>query len=390
MQIESQNEWRKSQHVIGISPRSRYGEAGLDESWYGAIEMARGRIQPCYAFDGRRIIGITQGMGPYSPHVRYVKFPQRYRTPWSDMERIKEDMLYTTPANYDALIAALAAGQVGRTQWAKTPTTAGIAFNWYDLWPVTGNPAAGAINGTAFTAVQFADTTTGAINHRGNVSTNTKYALTFGAVASANTPWLHLYDRVLAYDQCTYNAAVNQSMTNTLTAQRYNSGAPGLLIMIVTNSTVNGATASNLTVLHYTNQAGTTLQSMPTTTTVTFIPSGAAATATLGARVVAPSTSGQTVAWGYNIPLAQGDTGVQLIANYTTSAANTGTLSMVLMHPISDLVMPVAAIPYERECVYQVAELERIYDGACLALLSMQPATTAYNITGKITYGWSA
>ena len=90
------------------------------------------------------------------------------------------------------------------------------------------------------------------------------------------------------------------------------------------------------------------------------------------------------------MPLAQGDSGCQLVHDYTTSAANTGTFSIVLMHPLSDLAMPVAAVPYERDCVFQVSELERIYDGACLALLSMMPAATAMTIDGKVTFAWSA
>jgi hypothetical protein len=176
-------------------------------------------------------------------------------------------------------------------------------------------------------------------------------------------------------------------MTNTLTAQRYNSGAPGLLPMMCSN-TVNGATANNLTQYRYTNQAGTTLQAMPTTTTVTFIPSVAAPTATLGARVNCPSTSGVLFTWGFSLPLAAGDSGVRLCNDYTPSAANTGTFSNVLMAPLTDILIPVAAVPTETDAVFQLSELQQIFDGACVALMSYMPATAGYTLTGSLRYGW--
>jgi hypothetical protein len=243
------------------------------------------------------------------------------------------------------------------------------------------------VNGTAKTAVAWSDASTGSLNHRGNVSTATKHMLSKWAAATANTPMLMLYDRVISYDQCPYAAAVNQTMTNTATAARYNAGAPGLLIVMAT-CTVNGATATNITQLRYTNQAGTALQTMPTTPTVSIIVSGAAPTTTLGARVIAPS-SAATPTWGPFMPLAIGDTGCRLINDYTPSAANTGTATFVLMHPLTELMMPIAAQPFEMDCVYQIPELEQIFDGACIAAMAYQVATTAYTLQGSIRFGWS-
>jgi hypothetical protein len=213
--------------------------------------------------------------------------------------------------------------------------------------------------------------------------------LSMMALQTANTSMLTLYDRVLVYDLNTFNASVNKVLTNTNTAARYNTAAPGLLCWIAVCA-VTGATAANLTALHYTDQAGNTLHTMPTTPTVTFIPSAAAPTATLGARIIIPSVSGQTVTWGPYVPMATGDSGMRLVNDFTTSAANTGSFSIVLGKPLADIVLPNAGIGSQVDRVFQLSELERIYDGAALALMAFVPATTAFTLTGGITYGWGA
>lgn len=375
----------KSPHVAGILPRSGYSANDECEAWRGAIEMARGRILPTFLFGQRRILGLTRGCGPFSPDVLVQRFHSRMK--FRDMVQAKADMLAMSwPTKYDDIIASIGAGKFGRTYWSKPATTAGVANNWYDLWPVAGNPAAGAINGTAKTANIFTDASTGAMNHRGNVSTDTKRILSKAAVYTANTPWWMLYDRVVSYDLCPYAAAANQTMTNTNTAARYNTAAPGLLIVACV-CTVNGATATNITQLRYTNQAGTTLQTMPTTPTVSIIVSGAVPTATLGARVIAPS-SAATPTWGAFMPLAAGDTGCRLINDYTPSAANTGTVTFVLMHPLTDLMVPVAAVPQEMDSIFQITDLEQIIDGAALGIMQLQPATAGHTAQGAIRYAW--
>lgn len=377
----------KSPHIVGLAPRSIYSEATEADAWLIAAHAHAGCIRAMPVIANRKIIGIIQGEGVFSAWVRYIKFPKRYRFSWVDMRRRIADLEAMPFPDGNTIMDSLTNGKNGFVYYAKTPSTTDVANTWLDMFPVAGVPAAGSIAGTAFTANNFTDASTGAMNHRGNVSTDTKHFLAIAAVASANTPWVTVYDRVLSYDQCTYNAAANQALTNTNVAARYNSGAPGSLCFICVN-TVNGATAANLTQFRYTNQAGTTLQAMPTTQTVTFIPSGAAPTSTRGARVIIPSVSGQVVTLGPWVPLASGDSGMSLVHDYTTSAANTGTFSIVLAYPMVGIILPVATVPCERDTVYQMSELERIYDGACLSLLNLQPATTANLVTGRLRFAW--
>lgn len=374
----------RSPHVVGVVPRSIYAHDEEEKAWTGAIEMARGRPRPTYVVANRRVLGLTFGRPPgKDPRVLVQRFAPK--TTFREMQRAWWDMWYAGWTDSNDMISELTGGKFGRTYFAKTFTGTTVANCWFDLWPVGGNPTSGAINGTAKTAVQFTDASVGAINHRGNVSTDTKHMLSKAANTSAGTPWLMAYDRVIAYDQCPYAAAVNQTMTNTLTAQRYNSGAPGLLPVMAV-CTVNGATATNITQYRYTNQSNVTLQAMPTTTTVSIVVSGAVPSATVGARVIAPSNA--TTTWGFSLPLAAGDSGVRLCNDYTPSAANTGTFTNILMAPLTDLLIPVAAIPTEVDCVFQLSELQQIFDGACVALMEFMPAAASHTLTGSIRYGW--
>jgi hypothetical protein len=396
MNLGNESSWSKSPHVIGIPPRSLYGEVEEAKAWRRAIRMAAGRVQPTYVTHGGRLIGATVGRGPFSPDVAYVRFrhgdkPSQMRRQRDDLPRPDLHDLWASWTDYNALINDITTNaKFGRTYFAKPHTTAfGVANNWYDLWPVGGNPAAGSIANTAFTATNVSDSTTGTMNKRGNVSTDQMHLLSFWAVASANTLMLTLYDRVLIYDLNTFNAASNKVLTNTNTAARYASGAPGLLCFICVNATT-GATAANLTQFRYTDQAGNTLHTMPTTPTVTFIPSVTQSSATLGARVMIPSNSGATVTWGPYVPLANGDSGMRLVNDFTTSAADTGSFSIVLMKPLADMVLPVAGIASQIDRVFQISELERIFDGAGLALMTFANATTALTMMGGITFGWGA
>lgn len=385
----------RTAQVQGIAPRSQYTPSDEAAAWTRALEAARGNIRAVPVLFGRKRIGVVQGRSPHSDDVRGVRLREgasraeaaRIMRDLEDTRRL--DSLRVMPfADENEITDSTTSGKYGRTIWSKVCTTAGVANNWYDLWRVSGNPTSGLINGTARTAVRFDEASTGAIGHRGNVSTDTKHILSMLATASANTPTLVLYDRVIAYDQCSISTS-NQTMTNTLTAQRYNSGAPGLLPVMCTN-TVLSATASNLTQFRYTDDAANATQSMPTGTTVSLIVSSAAPTANLGARIFAPSTSANTVVWGYHLPLANGDNGVQLVEDYTWSANNTGTFTLVLLHPLAEIILPTATVSNEVDYVHQIAEAEQIYDGACLSFLSYFPATTAHTVGGNIRYGWHA
>lgn len=365
----------KAPGIIGLDRKSLTNPSAEDLCIQTAVEAHVGCDFPLPVVFGRKVIGYVEGRSQ-DPRVTFTRAPA-YKW-WCGF------------STYDQIINALTSGQRYMAVFTKTNTTAfSVANNWYDLFVVGGQPISGTFTGAASTAVQFTDTSVGALYHAGNVSTMTKHILSMSVVSTGNTPTVIIYDRVLTYEANAFNAAANHSMTNTLAAARYvSSGQSGMKIMC-TVQTVTGATAANLTQLRYTNQAGTTLQSVPTTQTMTFIPSAVAPTATLGARVICPITSGQTVPWGPYLPLAAGDSGVRLINDFTTSAANTGTFTFTLARPLFTIGIATAGVMAQMDGVYQVASLEQVFDGACLAPLVYVPATTAATITGSVDCGWN-
>ena len=294
--------------MLGVPPAPSTDTTPRGERCATGIEMARGNPRATFVLGNRRVIAIVQGEDRSTGTCATCACRTR-RSPAENLHLLKmfpdavgvHAVRRPERAHERAHQRAVRAHVLG-----EAPTTTGIANTSYNLWPVTGNPASGSIAGTAKTANIFTDTSTGAIDHRGNVSSATKHFLGSGVNSTANTPWLMFYDRVLSYDQCPYVATTNETMTNTNVAARYNSGAPGCLMVWVTN-TLHGATVTNITQLRYTNQAGSLLQVMPTATTVGITVSGLAPTATLGAKVIAPST-GTTPTWGFSMPMAAGDT----------------------------------------------------------------------------------
>ena len=360
--------------IVGLDRKTKTNPSAESDVISRAVQAHRGCDWKQPVVFGRRIVGLVEG---------------RRQHPEVTFRSVKPIPLSCVFNTYDDLIAACSAGRFYAGIFAKSATTNGVANNWYDLFPVGGNPSSGAYGGAAFTAVQKSDSTVGSLYMGGNVSTFTKSNTGLWCSSTANTPILVVYDRVLCYEACTYNAAVNQAMTNTLPAQRYISAGQSGLKIFLTTQTVNGATANNMTLLTYTNQAGTAGQTMPTTPTVSQIVSGAAPTATLGARIISPATTATTLPWGYTLPLAAGDSGVRLIQNYTTSAANTGTVCFVLGFPLFTLGMPTAGVISQADAVYQIPNLRQIFDGACISFLLNLVAATGTTVQGEFDAAWN-
>src|SRR5262249_22514415 len=149
-------------------------------------------------------------------------------------------------------------------------------------------------------------------------------------------------------------------------------GDPGLLFSCVVD-TVNGSTATNMNAMAYTDQDGNTAQAVPTSPTLTFIVSGAASTANLGARVVCPRAS-STTPNTYAFPLASGDVGARKIESITTSAANTGTIAFPMFHPLAFIPIATAGVISQVGFIADVPGLERVIDGAALNWWGYWPA----------------
>ena len=284
--------------------------------------------------------------------------------------------------SYDDLISEITAGKRLPLPWCKLASTAPVAATFYDLWPVGGMPGAGVYDVSVLLKfVQTTDVTTGALYHGGNKSPDTKHLAVMMALASAGSPApiLFLVDRVGHYPLV--QSASPQAFDNTNAPNRYVSvGQSGLQACLV-GIAAGGSTASNITTLTYVNQAGATGHAMPTTSAVAVTVSCAAPTVNLGARVL-------TTVAGPFLPLQAGDTGIQQLTNITFSAANTGNEAILLVRPLASIPLPGANIPAERDLVMQIANLERIYDGACLDWLVYFPAATGATLLGQTDVVW--
>lgn len=364
--------------IAPYTPRSRKARwSAQDEA--NAILMAggaaRGVPHTLPVLGGGRVLGFVTGV-PEKRASIFRPLP-KYETAYDSYDKVVNQMTADPPQRWTFI-------------YEKNENTATVAQNWFDMWPVRGNPTQGVYTGAARTAVQIDDTVTGSMYIGGSVSPKEKYLLHWMpfVFSSGNTRCWMLYDRVLTYEACTM-AAGSLSMTNGVAAQRYiSTGQPGLQICMTTQTNHN-ATAANLTTLNYVNQSGAAA-AMPTTRTVAKIVSVTAGSSTLGSRVFAPADTATTQVWQPFLPLAAGDTGVQSITDYTWSAAPTGTFCAVLLYPLAFVT------DGNSQAFWQIQDLlntiggpSRLYDGACVSMLLYGISTNATNVFAMGDVGWT-
>ena len=372
MHVEAHSTVAGSRGLIGLRRKSaRRMDAG---EVMRASMLASGEVfTPLPTIHEGRIVGYTCG----TPDGRAIWMPARDRqvAPW---------LAATT--SYADIVSAVLKNQRHTVGFYKDWTTAGVANNWYDLWPVAALPEAGGYSGAANTAVAYTDQTAGKLWHGGD-KTLTKNLLRLSVVNSNNACVYQLYDRVLGYEANAFTAGTSQAMTNAVSAPRYNGAGLSGMRAFLYCQTLFGATAANLTTMGYVSDQGVT-HATPTTRTIAIIVSAAAPTSTLPARIVAPADSGGTVTWGKYLPLVAGDLGARSVVSYVTSAANTGTFGIILARPIATIITYAGEVAADIDFAMAKSGIERIYNGACLSLLVNSQSTTQ-TITGSMEVYWA-
>jgi len=361
-----------------LTLRDVRSDRGVERALRRAARSARRIPAPLAVISGGRHVGWVHGCR-CCDRVDYTR-ERRHLAPFTTFDDFIAEITAASPKVLSQVFSK-----------AMTSQAAGGSL-WYDLWPVKGDPEGGGYAGAAYTAVQISQATAGGIPIGVNVSTDTRHLTHAWAVASqpsgGGPPALVLYDRVLTYEACSFNASVNQSMTNSVAAQRWiSAGEPGLLVSL-TGQTLLGGTSSNLTQMRYTDNDGNATQSMPTTTTVGIQQDAAAPTSALGARVLSIVDAGGGGRSTLFLPLANGDTGVRLINDFTTSAANTGTMCFVCCRPTAIIPLETAGVPADLDFVRQMVSLNRIYDGACLSLFAHTADNNNFYIQGGFDAAW--
>jgi hypothetical protein len=267
-------------------------------------------------------------------------------------------------ASLSDLIAEASAGKRYEYQWQKVGTTGVVGFT-NTLWYVGNSPAAGGAAAASGGGTVFTDASTGGHPFTNPTGGDTQHFVMGGASASVVANTLLLYDRLFSV---TYNIAITTSETVTGVPTRYQSTTAtaqdyiGGNFVIPEIRTVLPATAHNLTVCTYTDQANAS-STLP------------AVTGLSGGIVNRLDTSLNT----WYLPLETGDVGIKALTAIQKSAVlASGAIDMTIGHPIAWIPCPVANMMCQVDGINTAFNLARIFDDACLALLEVnKPATTA-------------
>src|SRR3970040_1782745 len=201
---------------------------------------------------------------------------------------------------YDGIISARAGGKAFDITWSKTSITT-VANTYSTLYRAGGLPVAGTYTnipgGAAHTRASTGAWSTGLIDP---TNPDKKYMLTLGFTHASALNMLILIDLLVAAGNILATTASAQTVNSTALT-RYTTGAGVVLTFDIT--TALSATAHNMTVNSYTNQAGTAAQ---TTGAQTGLSGG------IVMRLV-------PVGLGPFMQLATGDYGVRSVEQYTNS-----------------------------------------------------------------------
>lgn len=352
--------------ALHVLRKSLWNPTMVDDVVRAAVLSARGTPRWLAVLHDGRVIGAVRG----EPTRQVVKFAPMSHKQWCNI------------TTYNALNAACKGGQYVQTYFFKNLTGGSQDECWNDAWPVGGVPASGGYTGTANTLRQFDNTTVGGLYYdRSAGAGQARYLVGWSTACNSASGCINniiLYDRVASYDGGSISLTPT-TMTNTLAPTRYvSSGDEGLLVTGTqgSTSTALGSTASNLSAMLFTDQNGNAGVAVDTTLALTWQQSTPAASATFPAGVVIPSFTNPSTTTFPWLPLNANCSGVQQITSYTSSAANTGTICWVLLHPCATLWAQ-SGMNFRQELTRATFALETIFSNACMTMMFQ-------NLTGNV------
>jgi hypothetical protein len=258
-------------------------------------------------------------------------------------------------ASYDQIINALTTGKGQLFFLTKASATSVIGF-LYRLWNAAGNPAAGSEPSPALQGFAPTKDTVGAIPFANPTAPATLHMLSFGA-GGATLGSLILYDRLWHAGGISLTSVTTQTFTGVTAPTRHTNGIGNKLALEITTATT-GTSAVTITVT-YTN---------------TLDQTGRTATFTTPAAT-------QPVNRVHIFNLQAGDVGVKSVQSIILSGSmSAGVANLIMFNDAEIVVVPWFANMFtERDLVLQMANLPRVLDDACLALM-VQPSTTSTGI----------
>jgi hypothetical protein len=333
-------------------------------NWYGPPVALAGVPGAVYVTGGGDFCGEYRGSSELRPAdyarelVRRIERQKFLRRFWRQRGSY---------SGLSALITAKTSGKSVTMLFNKTGTAPTAINGAMDTWMYGAQPVAGSAGAALPTGTSPTNSTAGNLGYiNAVVNANSGHFVNaqVGATVAPNS--LLLYD-LLFRGAVTMTATTTQSVTGTYS--RYQDQTAGSLDSIAGNfaypavtGTVLAAVAHNWTVCQYTNQGGTTGQSIPSI-----------------AGISACAKNQIDLALGnWFMPLASGDTGVKAMTQVQLSAdVTSGTGDICVGHPIAVLACPIANLMLNIDGVASAFNLQQVYDNACLNFLELPKAAAS-------------
>jgi hypothetical protein len=191
------------------------------------------------------------------------------------------------------------------------------------------------------------------------------------------------YANAIAGTQIDITSAGTGTHTMSRLLSRYTNGAGVNAIFFNPASTAMGAATPNLS-LGYTNSAQATSRSTPT-----VLPIGK--TAASNSHILYTGATG-TGKYNYMTPLQGGDAGIAEINTIQNSTSYvSGTYTVALIKELAQFPLSTLGLAAERNFLFDLPSMPRVYDGAALYLLVgssvATPASSA--ISGYFNFVWN-
>jgi hypothetical protein len=329
------------------------------KDWYGPPIAIAGVPGHVYACKGGDFCGPIKG-GYFANLADFAT--QRYNRIIREYTRRNRYTLHGFSSLGDLISEATTGGKSQNLMFSKVATTATTVGNSFCMRNVGNYPAARGVGAASGTGVACTSTQ-GGMPFTNAAGGDTLHVTNITAQATAVSSLL-LFDCL--WDM-TYNHAssTSTSIDANNRPSRYQTAALAPGNFFSSEITTQPVTAHNMTVT-YVDQDGNTAE---------------AATAFADSLGVAGRSDVPAGQWF--MPINSPDTGlryVTIIAQNTTSSV-TGASTWFIGHPLALVPIPIANVPFIYDGINSAFNLERVYDGACLSLMTPQIATT-----GGITY----
>jgi hypothetical protein len=267
-------------------------------------------------------------------------------------------------------------GKVVYGQFRKIPGFASTAQWWSDLSMAAGNPPANFYASAPLVGERLSRWDS--IFHGDDKAPSELY-LTKALLTTSGAGMVgqfKLCDYLLYYPFIDMDSTDIQAVDNTKAIERYTDGE-GVMVVAVSQAPTLGSGQFTFT---YINQAGVQKTSPIQYCGTTSAPLGNIVTSQ-------PAT---VAGLGPFLKLADNDTGVRSIINFTGIVANGGLCALVLVKPLIDYAVREASTPCEYEMISQRPGVVRIYDGAFLGFMAQTGATVAsVPLVGQLTFVWT-